>query len=46
MAAGTSAAPKFSAKLSEAMEAGDKFVKLFYETFDKRRQVSSEELLS
>jgi hypothetical protein len=31
---------KFPAKLSEATEAGDKFVRLFYETFDKRRQVS------
>ena len=31
---------KFPAKLSEATEAGDKFVNLFYDTFDKRRQVS------
>lgn len=37
----SSSSTKFPAKLSEATDAGDKFVKLFYETFDKRRQVSS-----
>ena len=37
----SSSTTKFPAKLSEATDAGDKFVKLFYETFDKRRQVSS-----
>ena len=37
----SSASLKFPAKLSEATEAGDKFVRLFYETFDKRRQVST-----
>ena len=35
----TSSTSKFATKLSEATEAGDKFVRLFYETFDKRRQV-------
>ena len=33
------ATPKFATKLSEATDAGEKFVKVFYETFDKRRQV-------
>lgn len=30
----------FAQRVSEADEAGEKFVKLFYETMDKRRQVS------
>ena len=30
---------KFATRLSEATEAGQKFVALFYEAFDKRRQV-------
>ena len=30
-----------STKVGEAIEAGEKFVEIFYETFDKRRQVSS-----
>ena len=29
----------FSARVSEACEAGEKFVQYFYETVDKRRQV-------
>ena len=29
-----------SARISEACEAGEKFVEIFYETMDKRRQVS------
>ena len=33
-------APEFSTKVSEACEAGEKFVEVFYETFDKRRKVS------
>lgn len=32
---------EFSSKVSEACEAADKFVQVFYETLDKRRQVSS-----
>lgn len=28
-----------SAKVGEAIEAGEKFVEIFYETFDRRRQV-------
>lgn len=30
---------KFATRLSEATEAGQKFVELFYDSFDKRRQV-------
>lgn len=41
----SSSASKFPTKLIEATEAGDKFVKLFYETFDKRRQVREASLL-
>ena len=33
------AAVKFSAKLGEATDAGEKFVQVFYETFDRRRKV-------
>ena len=29
-----------STKVGEAIEAGEKFVEIFYETFDRRRQVS------
>lgn len=36
---GVMAAPKFATKLSEATDAGEKFVQVFYETFDRRRQV-------
>ena len=32
-------APDFSSRVSEASEAGEKFVEVFYDTFDKRRQV-------
>lgn len=31
--------PDFTSRVSEANEAGEKFVEVFYETFDKRRQV-------
>lgn len=34
-----SGALKFPARLSEASDAGDKFVRQFYENFDKRRHV-------
>ena len=29
-----------TARISEACEAGEKFIEIFYETMDKRRQVS------
>ena len=31
--------PDFPSRVSEASEAGEKFVEVFYDTFDKRRQV-------
>ena len=40
MAAFAPKSPDFSTKVSEACEAGDKFVEVFYETMDKRRQAS------
>lgn len=33
-------AQDFSTRVSEASEAGEKFVELFYDTVDKRRQVN------
>ncbi len=35
----TSKQSQFSAKVSEAIAAGEKFIEVFYETVDKRRQV-------
>ena len=32
-------AQDFSTRVTEASEAGEKFVELFYDTVDKRRQV-------
>ena len=32
--------PQFASKVSEAIEAGEKFIEVFYDTVDKRRQVA------
>jgi hypothetical protein len=39
MAVPSSRQAQLSSKVNEAMEAAEKFVEVFYETVDKRRQV-------
>lgn len=41
MAIPNSRQAQFSSKVNEAVEAGEKFIKVFYESIDKRRQVEN-----